>query len=92
LKTFPLRHAILAQRDTFLQAAANFLQDPQIPRVSPFDFPCRPAASFRPLCCFFRPLTGFTMAPSSMDWPLSLLGRPFSRIGMPSENELRPLC
>jgi hypothetical protein len=30
LKTFPLRHAILERWDTSLQAAANFLRDPQI--------------------------------------------------------------
>jgi hypothetical protein len=64
LKTFLLLHATLARRDTFLQAAANFLRDPQSPRVSSFGSPRRPTASFRPLCRFFRPLTGFTMASS----------------------------
>jgi hypothetical protein len=49
LKTFFLRHATLARRDTFLQAAVNFLRDLQYPRVSSFGSPRRPAACFQPL-------------------------------------------
>jgi hypothetical protein len=64
LKTFILRHATFARRDTFLQEAASLLRDPQIPRVSFFGSPRRPAACFRPLCRFFRSSTGFTMASS----------------------------
>jgi hypothetical protein len=64
LKMFLLRHATVARRDTFLQAAANFIRDPQIPRVSFLDSPRRPAACFLPLCRFSRPLTGFTTASS----------------------------
>jgi hypothetical protein len=62
LMTFLLRHATLSSRDTFLQAAANFLRDQQSPRVSSFGSPRRPAASFRPPCRFFCPLTGFPTA------------------------------
>jgi hypothetical protein len=60
LKTFLLRRATPSRRDTFLQAAASFLRDP----LSSFGSPRRPATSFWPLCRFFRPLTGFTMASS----------------------------
>jgi hypothetical protein len=62
LKMFLLRHATVAWRDTFLQAAANFFRDPQSPRVSSFGSPRHPAACFQPLCRLFRPLTGFTTA------------------------------
>jgi hypothetical protein len=31
---FLLRHATVAWQETFLQAAANFIRDPQSPRVS----------------------------------------------------------
>jgi hypothetical protein len=65
LKMFFLRHATVARRETFLRAATNFFWDPQSPRVSSFGSPRRPAANFRPLCRFFRPSTGFTMASSS---------------------------
>jgi hypothetical protein len=64
LMRFLFRHATVAQLDTFLQAAANFLRDPQSPRVSSFGSPRRPAADLLPLCRFFRPLTGFTTASS----------------------------
>jgi hypothetical protein len=37
LKPFPLRRSSAAQQDTFLQAAANFLQDDQLPWVSSLD-------------------------------------------------------
>jgi hypothetical protein len=59
-----LHHATLAQRDTFLQAAANFLWDPQIPRVSTFGSSRRPAARCRHLCSFFIVPENFTAAPS----------------------------
>jgi hypothetical protein len=61
LKMFLLRHATVARRDTFLQAAASFSRDPQSPQVSSFGSLRRPAACFRSLCRFSRPLTGFTM-------------------------------
>jgi hypothetical protein len=60
LKASLLRRASVARRDTFLQAVANFIRDPQIPRVSFFGSPRRPAACLLLLCRFFRPLTGFT--------------------------------
>jgi hypothetical protein len=53
LKMFLLRLATAARRDTFLQAAANFLREPQTPRVSSFGSPRRPAARCWPLCRFF---------------------------------------
>jgi hypothetical protein len=62
--TYSLRHATPARRDTFLQAAANFLQDLQIPRVSSFGSPRRPAARCRPRCCFFIVAEDFTAASS----------------------------
>jgi hypothetical protein len=52
LKIFPLRRTTAARRDTFLPAEANFLRDPQSPRVSSFGSPRGPAAKFRPLCRF----------------------------------------
>jgi hypothetical protein len=55
LTMFLFRHATFAWRDTFLQAIANFLGDPQFPRVSSFGAPHRPAVDFRPVCRFFRP-------------------------------------
>jgi hypothetical protein len=61
LMMFLLRHATLAWQDIFLQAAANFLLDPQSPWVSSFGSPRHPAASFQPLCSFLSPLTGFTI-------------------------------
>jgi hypothetical protein len=64
LKMFLLRHATVAGRDSFLQAAASFFRDPQSPRVSSFGSPRRPAACFRPLCRFFRRSTGFATASS----------------------------
>jgi hypothetical protein len=64
LTMFLLRHVTLARRDIFLQAAANFLRDPQSPRVSSFGSPRRPAASFRPLCRFFIVPEDFTKASS----------------------------
>jgi hypothetical protein len=64
LTTFFLRHATPVQQDIFLQAAANYLPDPQFPRVSSIGSPRCTAASARPLCCFFRPSAGFTMASS----------------------------
>jgi hypothetical protein len=64
LKTFPLRHANAAQQDTFLQAAANFLWDPQYLRVSSFGYPCHPAARCQPLCPFFIVPEDFTVASS----------------------------
>jgi hypothetical protein len=45
LKTFLLRCSTVAWRDTFLHEAANFLQDPQFPRVSSFGSPRRPTAN-----------------------------------------------
>jgi hypothetical protein len=65
LKASLLRRATVARRDTFLQAAANFLWDPQIPLVSSFGSSHRSAACFLPLCLLFRPLTGFTTASST---------------------------
>jgi hypothetical protein len=59
------RRATVARRDTFLQAAANFLRYPQIPRDSSFCSSHRSAAFFLPLCHFFRPLTSFTTASST---------------------------
>jgi hypothetical protein len=64
LKMFLLRHATVARRDTFLQAAANFSRDLQIPRFSPFGSSRRPAACFRHLRCFLSPSTGITVASS----------------------------
>jgi hypothetical protein len=52
-KTFILRRATAALRDTFLQLASNVLRDPQSPRVSSFGSPRLPAARYRPLCRFF---------------------------------------
>jgi hypothetical protein len=54
LKSSLYCHATLARRDTFLHAAANFLPDPQSPRVSSFCSLSHPAGSFRSLCRFFR--------------------------------------
>jgi hypothetical protein len=68
LKMILLHHATVARRDTFLQAEANFIRDPQIPRVSSFGSSRRPAACFLQLCLVFRPLTGFITA--------SMLGTP----------------
>jgi hypothetical protein len=48
LKTFSLNRATAAQRDAFLEAAANFLQDPRSPQVSSFGFPRHPAADAGP--------------------------------------------
>jgi hypothetical protein len=64
LKRFLLRHATVAQLDTFLQVAANFSPDPQSLWVSSFGSPHHLAASFLPLCGFFHPLTNFTTASS----------------------------
>jgi hypothetical protein len=61
---FLLHHATLARRDTFLQATANFLQDPQFPWVSSFGSPCHPATRCQPLCCFFIVPEDFTAASS----------------------------
>jgi hypothetical protein len=58
------RHATVAQRDSFLQAATNFLQDSQSPQVSLVGFTRRPAAICRPLCRFFITLEDFTAASS----------------------------
>jgi hypothetical protein len=55
LKTFLLRRATVARQDTFLQVAANFLRDPQSPRVSSIGSPRHPAVSFWPLCRFLSP-------------------------------------
>jgi hypothetical protein len=54
-KSFLFRHTTAAWWDTFLQAAANFLWDPQFPRVSSFGCPRHPAVDFRTL----RRLLGF---------------------------------
>jgi hypothetical protein len=64
LKMSLLRHATIARQDIFLQAKANFIRDPQSPRVSSFVSPRRPAACFLPLYRLFSPLTGFTTASS----------------------------
>jgi hypothetical protein len=64
LKKFPSRRATAARRDTFLQTAANFLRDPQSPRVSSFGSPRRRAARCRPLCHFFSVPEDFTAASS----------------------------
>jgi hypothetical protein len=64
LKTFLLRHATVARRGPFLQAAASFFRDPQSPRVSSFGSPRRPATCFRQLCRLFRPLTRITATSS----------------------------
>jgi hypothetical protein len=64
LKTFLFRHATVARRYAFLQAAASFFRDPPSPRISSFGSPCRPAACFRHLCRLFLPLTGYTSASS----------------------------
>jgi hypothetical protein len=47
------RHVTAAQRDTFLQAATNFLRDSPSPRISFVGFTRRPAAIRRPLGRFF---------------------------------------
>jgi hypothetical protein len=47
LKRFLFRHAIFARRDTFLQAAANFLLDSRCPRVFSFRFWQRYLTRFR---------------------------------------------
>jgi hypothetical protein len=57
-----LHHATVTWQDTFQQAAANFLWDPQSPRVSLFSSPRCPTACFQPLCRFFHCSTVFTMA------------------------------
>jgi hypothetical protein len=59
---FLFHPATVAWWDTFLQAATNFLWDPQFPRVSFFGSPCRPTVNFQPLHRFFCPLTDFTTA------------------------------
>jgi hypothetical protein len=97
LKTFPLLHATAARRDTLPQAAAIFLRDPQISQVSSFGPPRRPTASFRSLCRFFRPLTGFTTAsPSGKNRPVSLRHLPRGKIGrfrrFGTESLKRALC
>jgi hypothetical protein len=81
LKMFLLRHATVAWWDTFLQAAANFHYNPQSPRVSSFGSPRRPATCFRPLCCFFHPLFGFTVASSSGATGCSTSDSIFSKAG-----------
>jgi hypothetical protein len=45
-KSFLFRHTTAAWRDTFLQAAANFLRDPQFPRIRSFGSLHRPAVDF----------------------------------------------
>jgi hypothetical protein len=55
-------HATLAWRDTFLQAAADFLLDPLFPWVLSFIFWWRTAARFRTLRCFLGSPTGITVA------------------------------
>jgi hypothetical protein len=61
-KMFPSRHATAARRDTFLQAANNFLRNPHSPRASSFFSPRRSAAKCRPLFCFFVVPQDFTAA------------------------------
>jgi hypothetical protein len=58
LKMFLLRHATVARRDTFLQAATN-LRDSQSPQVSFAGLTRRPAAIRRPLGRFFVTLEDF---------------------------------
>jgi hypothetical protein len=53
LKMFLLRHATVAQRDTFLQAATDFSRDLPSPRVIFVGFIHRPAAIRWPLGRFF---------------------------------------
>jgi hypothetical protein len=64
LKTFLLCHATAAQQDAFLQAAANFLQDPQSPRVSSCGSLHHPMARCRPMCRLFIVPEDFTAASS----------------------------
>jgi hypothetical protein len=62
---FLFRHATLAWRNTFLQAAANFLRDPRFPPVSSFGSPRRPAVDFRTLRRFLGSPTGITATSSA---------------------------
>jgi hypothetical protein len=62
---FLFRHATFAQRDTFLQAAANFRPDPIFPRVLSLIFWRRSAARFRTLRRFLGSPTGITAASPS---------------------------
>jgi hypothetical protein len=64
LKTFLLHCVPAARRDIFLQTAANFLWDPQSPRVSSFGSPRRPTARCWPLCRFFIVPKDLTVASS----------------------------
>jgi hypothetical protein len=63
------RHVTFAWRDTFLQAAANFLLDSRFPRVLFFLFWRRSAARFSTLRRFLGPPTGITAAsPLGITW------------------------
>jgi hypothetical protein len=63
LTMFLLLHATLARQDTFLQAAANFLWDPQISQVSSFGSPC-------PLQLDAGPDAASTLFQKISPWPL----------------------
>jgi hypothetical protein len=64
LKMVLFHHATAAQRDTFLQAATNFLQDSPSPQISFVGFTCHLAAIRRPLGRFFV-LEDFTATSST---------------------------
>jgi hypothetical protein len=67
--TVPLDHATFAWQDTFLQAAANFLLDPQYPQVLFFGFWRRSADRFRTLRPFLGPPTDVPAAsPLGISW------------------------
>jgi hypothetical protein len=62
LKRLLFRHATFARQDTFLQAAADFLQDPLFPQVLSLIFWRRSTARLQTLRRFLGPLTGITAA------------------------------
>jgi hypothetical protein len=64
LMRFLFRHATFARRDTFLQAAADFLLDPLFPRVLSLIFWRRSAAILQNLRRFLSSPTGITAASS----------------------------
>jgi hypothetical protein len=62
LMMFLFKLATFARRDTFLQAAVNFLLDSQCPRLLSFIFWWRFAARLQTLRRFLGPPTGITAA------------------------------
>jgi hypothetical protein len=61
---FLFRHATFARRDTFLQAAAEFLLNPRYPQVLSLILWRRSEARLQTLRRFINPPTGITAAAS----------------------------